>query len=191
LDAPVHHTKTAKILKNILEKEGAVILMSREKDTYLSFKNQAIFANKQKPHIIISLHTNNAEDQDVSGIEIWGYKDCDDILGDEIYRRFKQSKDFSTRLPRNTQWAVVKKTQYPAALIEMGFYKDMKKMIQPVFQTKFSVELKEALEEYFRKGITGNCKVVRNKKVSQKKPQLRNPQVYDNRKTDLSRIARR
>jgi len=183
--------QTGKVLKKVLQNHGVVVIMSREKDTYLSYKDQAIFADKHKPDIIISLHTNNAEDQDVSGIEIWGGKDCDDNLGDEIYRRFKQSKDFMTRLPRDGQFAVVKKTHYPAVLIEMGFYDDMLKMIQPVFQKKFSEELKEAFEEYFRKGAVGDCTKPKSKKTTLKKPQVRDPQVYDNRKTDLSRIARR
>ena len=64
--------QTAKTLKNVLEQNGAKVFMSREEDKYLSSKEQALFANKQNPHVIISLHTNKAKDKDISGVELWG-----------------------------------------------------------------------------------------------------------------------
>jgi N-acetylmuramoyl-L-alanine amidase len=183
--------QTSKVLKHILKQNGAIVFMSREKDTYLSSKEQAIFANRQTPQLIISLHTNNADSNEATGIEVWGYKSCDKDLMDEIHKKFEEVHGFNVRDKRYNKWDVLRKTQYPATLIEMGFRKDIRKMIDPKFQQKFSEKLKEALEEYFRRGYRSSCKTVRYKNVSIKKPMVEVPQVRNKDKKDSYRLARR
>ena len=86
---------------------------------------------------------------------------------------------------------MVKKTNRPAVLIEMGFLKDVSKMIRPEFQQHFSQKLKLALENYFRnhpKAVT-QC-VHPAKKMSIKKPFVFRPHAIKQDKQQLYRLAR-
>lgn len=183
--------QTAKTLKIVLEQNGAKVFMSREEDKYLSSKEQALFANKQNPHVIISLHTNKAKDKDISGVELWGYKSCDVDLLQEIYDLFSLDPKLSVRSPRLNKWDVVKKTNRPAVLIEMGFLKDVSKMIRPEFQQHFSQKLKLALENYFRNHPKAMTQCVHPaKKMSIKKPFVFRPHAIKQDKQQLYRLAR-
>jgi len=184
--------QTAKTLKEVLEKNGAKVFISRDKDVYLSSKDQAAFANNQKPDLIISLHTNKAKGLETSGMELWGYKSCDVDLLQEIYDIFSLDPQLKIRPPRLNKWDVLKKTKRPAVLVEMGFLKDVKTMIRPQFQEYFSQTLKLALENYFRNHprLIEKC-VNPAKKMSIKKPFVFKPHAIQQDKRQLYPVARR
>lgn len=57
-------------LRNVLEEKGYEVLMTREKDLYVSLEERVSMANQKQPDIFISIHQNALEGDSVSsGIE--------------------------------------------------------------------------------------------------------------------------
>ena len=61
----------ARALKRRLEREGLRVVMTRERDTYLTLRDRVRLANAEKADLFISLHTNASPEHGRRGIETW------------------------------------------------------------------------------------------------------------------------
>lgn len=61
-------------LKTILEDLGAKVVLTREKDEYLSLNNRAKITNEVRPNFFVSIHMNSFRNENISGIEIYHYR---------------------------------------------------------------------------------------------------------------------
>src|SRR6188768_4241371 len=61
----------ARVLQNRLEREGVKVVMTRERDRYLTLRERVRRANAARPDCFLSLHTNAAPDHGRRGAEIY------------------------------------------------------------------------------------------------------------------------
>ena len=59
----------AKLVKKELNKMGFRVLLTREKDKFVSLKKRTEFANKKKGDIFISIHANSSKNKRLHGVE--------------------------------------------------------------------------------------------------------------------------
>lgn len=64
--------QVAKILKQMIEKElGLQVILTRERDTFISLKERSVIANIEKADLFISLHCNASRKLTSKGVEVY------------------------------------------------------------------------------------------------------------------------
>ena len=63
--------RIALLVKGKLEEKGFRVLLTREKDAYISKEDRAKFANRMGADAFVSIHQNTFEDASVFGLETW------------------------------------------------------------------------------------------------------------------------
>ncbi|MBP1996739.1 N-acetylmuramoyl-L-alanine amidase family protein [Paenibacillus eucommiae] len=79
------------------------------------------FANDLGADLFISIHGNTYEDPGVSGTETYYYHENSLSLADIMQRHLVQASGFRDRGVKHEDCFVLKETDMPAALIEMGY----------------------------------------------------------------------
>lgn len=134
-------------VREILEKEGYAVILTREEDSFLSVEERADFVNSLQPTIFVSVHCNDSEEKSVNGTEVFynvedtrekGSQWLAQILCDSVIeqvgtrnRGIKDGKDIH----------IVRTSQVPVALIELGFLsgnKDFKLLSGEKTQKKYA-----------------------------------------------------
>ena len=107
-----------------LEQEGVKVLLTRMEDKYLSLEERAEAANSSPASLFVSLHCNYYEDDfSISGLECYYLEESE--KGGELARTIvdaiEEDSSIKCRGTRTEDFYVLKKTNVPAALIELGF----------------------------------------------------------------------
>ncbi|WP_078594212.1 peptidoglycan-binding protein [Evansella clarkii] len=142
--------------KQLLERQGATVLMTRSTDVYLTLAQRSSLANSSNADIFISIHANA-----FNGI----------ANGTETFWHGKYQRSNSIRLANSLQDAVVRKmgtnyrrvaegnyhvireTRIPSALLEVGFMDhsgDAAKLNQSSYRQRAAEGILEGVQNYFR-----------------------------------------
>lgn len=121
--------RVATILRGYLEDQGINVLMTRERDEYVTLKKRVQLANDHRVQLFVSLHMNSSSNKEASGIEIyyypqknhkWRLERSKSIAQRTLYHMISASNSKSRGIkPGN--FCVVRETKMPAILIECGF----------------------------------------------------------------------
>ncbi|MDE6148873.1 MAG: N-acetylmuramoyl-L-alanine amidase [Ruminococcus sp.] len=120
-------------VRDCLEEAGAVVVMTREDDTFLSLEERCQLANRTSSDLFVSLH-RNSYDGDISGVEVWVHNkepEKDTTLAQNIMNALDETDIADNRgvqygyvgLP-NDNYYVNAETKMPSCLLEMGFLTD-------------------------------------------------------------------
>lgn len=120
-------------VRECLEEAGAVVIMTRDNDTFISLEERCDFANKSAADLFVSLH-RNSYDGDISGVELWVHNkkpEKDTILAQSIMDELDNTAISEDRgvqygyvgLP-NDNYYINAETKMPSCLIELGFLTD-------------------------------------------------------------------
>lgn len=112
--------KVGEILKN----HGITVGYSRTTDVFVELADRAKKANNFGADVFVSIHTNAAENINAKGVETFSYPGSvkgsrlaqaiqDSVLDDKLYTINRGTK--------TANFAVLRLTNMPAALVEMGF----------------------------------------------------------------------
>ena len=71
----VLNLRAAKILKNKLEKNGFEVVMTRNKDIYISLRNRVRIARRYEADLFISLHADATKNKNTNGTSIYSLSD--------------------------------------------------------------------------------------------------------------------
>ncbi len=117
--------KLAFSLKNKLEEKGFCVLLTRENDEGISLTERADFARKMNGDLLISIHQNACEYDDVEGIEIW-YDESVNSESERLARLLQKylisGTEAKDRGISNTDTLyVIRECGMPACLVETGF----------------------------------------------------------------------
>lgn len=113
-----------------LKAEGYTVIPTRTKDNYVSLQDRAKLANEKNAHIFFSIHANSSPTSVPNGIEtLYAPRDTVSIKNDVQYPLAKAVHDeviaatglFDRGVKQRPDLYVLKKTEMPAALIELGF----------------------------------------------------------------------
>ena len=109
-------------VKELLEPAGLAVLLTREADTEVGLYERPEIANEAEADIFVSIHCN-ASDSPASGVETY----CLALggpagkLASLIQTRVVQATGAINRGVKTANFAVLRETNMPAALVEVGF----------------------------------------------------------------------
>lgn len=131
----------ALLVRELLEtEEGIQILMTREDDSAVGLYDRAGFSNQEEADLFISIHSNALEnDHGYEGILTF-YHEADregKRLADLLQAHVVAQTGGVDRGIRAEDYAVVRETQAPACLLEMGFMttdRELERLLNPEYQ---------------------------------------------------------
>ncbi|MBR4230705.1 MAG: N-acetylmuramoyl-L-alanine amidase [Bacilli bacterium] len=154
--------KISQILKSLLEKENAKVIMTRNGDYDLSypnamhrkksdFDNRIFIINNSNADLYISIHLNYLNDSHYYGPQVF-YQD-NEKLADIMQKRLNEVSNSNRSIktiPDNVY--MYKKLNINGLLIECGFIsnnEDRKRLTDYAYQLKFAKTVVESLKIYF------------------------------------------
>lgn len=111
------------ILKEILENQNITVVMTRETDKGVSLTDRTVIANDAKADLFVSIHCNAFEGK-ASGLECYYHEDA---IGKQMAADITAeaaAEGVKTREVRSNDYQVLRGTQMPAVLVEVGFLTD-------------------------------------------------------------------
>ena len=141
--------KVTEMVKSLLERQNIQVLLTREEDVDMSLKERAAFANSTEGDLFVSLHCNvSEEDQSASGLECYyektGEKGKD--LAVNIMAAAEAGGTIETRELRTDMMYVVRFTDMPAVLVEMGFMSNQDEL-EKLCRSSYQQILAEAIAQ--------------------------------------------
>ena len=150
-------------VKELLEKEGAKVYMTRttDKDVYgpnasdrAELQARVNVAEKYNSDLFVSLHINSSVNKSVGGVASYYYPKTDNDLkiAKAIQDKFAKNFGVDNLGVRQANFYVVKRCSMPATLLEMCFIsnpKEEKLMKSRWFQKKTARLIVEGVENYF------------------------------------------
>ena len=156
----------AKKLAKKLEDAGALVIFTREDDTKIGLEERAAFANENKADLFISLHCNYCEDDaGVQGLECYYREDSEEgqALADRIVQSVQEEEKIGNRGTRTANFRVLRKTDMPAVLVEMGYLSnrsEREKMTDDAYQELLADRIAEGIlssESEKEESAAGKC----------------------------------
>ncbi len=177
LEGETHYEKTINLsitqkVKEILEKNGVNVLMTRDSDTYPSLTERSDLANINDAVMFVSIHSNWATSVTASGYDVYYSKlnnnSTTGLKSEELAKSIlaSLSDNVSTKnRGSKTEDHVVTKTCYmPAVLIEVGFMsnsEELKLLITEEFQQNFAKGVAEGILAVLDKAkIPSDCGII-------------------------------
>ena len=115
----------SKIVTNILKKKGVKVKMTRTKDIDLDLEPRVSMANDTRADIFVSIHANASigKKRNINGLETFYYSGWKGrLLAQKIQKQItKVSPGSPDRGIRKGSYFVIKQTNMPAVLVEIGF----------------------------------------------------------------------
>ena len=115
----------SKIVTNILKKKGVKVKMTRTTEIDLDLGPRVSMANNTKADIFVSIHANASlgKKRNINGLETFYYSGWKGrLLAEKIQKQIiKVSPGSPDRGVRRGRYFVIKQTNMPAVLIEIGF----------------------------------------------------------------------
>ncbi len=143
-----------------LARQGASVIMTRAEDAHIGLYERTAMANQAGAHFFISIHCDsNARPNSASGTTIYYHRDDADsrALGQAILNEIVRVSGLPSKGVRSdttlyqSGLAVLRTSQMPAVLIEVGFlnhWYDRKKLLDPQFQDAIADAIVRGLKAY-------------------------------------------
>ena len=170
-----YYEKTATLavaqnVKQLLEKAGAKVIMTRQddRDVYGSnatdvdeLKARTTVANNRKADVFVSIHANSFTDRAVGGTSTYYYQKTlyDSMLARSLQTSMIEAGGLQDRRANPANFYVIKRTRMPAALVELAFIsnpQEEKLLRSPEFQQKMSQGIVRGLERFFEQAAKLN-----------------------------------
>lgn len=113
--------ETAKLLTRKLESGGAKVIMTRNKDEYIALNNRTAAATIGNADALISIHYDSTDDSITTGHTTYYYHSYEKKLADSIHNHLNQKIDLKNRGVRFGNYYVVRESDRPAVLLELGY----------------------------------------------------------------------
>lgn len=149
--------RIALLVKRNLEEKGFRVLLTREKDDYISKEERAEFANRMGADAFISIHQNTFEDAEVSGLETWYDGSKPEHGSGRLAKLIHEKTLLSTgtkerELYGDADFHVTSNTQMASCLIETGFLSNEEErgnLNDPAYQEKIAEGITEGVDLFF------------------------------------------
>ncbi|MCX7926023.1 MAG: N-acetylmuramoyl-L-alanine amidase [Fimbriimonadales bacterium] len=147
-------------IAELLSREGAKVILTRSEDKAVGLYERTALSNSANAHFFISIHCDsNPRPNSASGTTIYYHKDDADsrALGQAILNEMVKVSGLPSRGVRSDSklyqngLAVLRTSQMPAVLIEVGFLNhsfDRAKLIQPNFQKRIAEAIVKGLKAH-------------------------------------------
>lgn len=149
--------------KALLEKAGAKVVMTRDKDVDVygpdasdveELKSRTTVANSIKADVFISIHSNSTVNREIGGTSTYFFPKSkyDIMLAQALQQSMLQAGGLADRKIHSSNFFVNKRTIMPSALIELAFLsnnKEEKLLGSPQFQQQMAQGIAAGLEKFF------------------------------------------
>ena len=135
--------------------------LTRNHDSFIALEERARLANEMQADALISLHGNTYEGPEaVSGTETYYFAEGDGSsdLAQIIHRHLIDAVGFKDRGIRQEDWKVLRTSEVPAVLAEIGFLTNPGNetvLLSEAGQEKAARAIADALKQYFSAGSDG------------------------------------
>lgn len=118
----------AKSLADLLEKDGALVYLTRLKDEDIAISKRIEYVNSIRPNFLISIHQNSFFAPGVSGTEVYYYRgDLEgERMGKLILDNIVKSLGTINRGNRNAEFAIIRESKVSSILIECMYISNPK-----------------------------------------------------------------
>lgn len=142
-----------KIAERLKQHREFKVYLTRETDTFLSAKKgeRQEFANQIRADIYISVHGNTFTNPAVSGTETYYFSENSIELARILHKKIVSAAGFADRGVRKEPYLVLKGTDMPAVLLEIGYLtnpENEEKMFSTDFQQRIADAVYEGILEY-------------------------------------------
>ena len=120
----------AKRVKKYLYEAGYYVIMTRETDKTLSLKERVEIANKANPDLFLSIHVNASRSPNIKGLETHWYTQKSRPLAIHVQDQFVSKLVTPDRGLKNSRFYVIRNTNIPAVLTEIGYMTNETEMYQ-------------------------------------------------------------
>ena len=142
-------------LKDLLEKNGAKVYMTRNDDSDVALGDRVKISQKNKSDIFISLHNNSIPDSAANkehfGSELYYYSPLSKKLATDIVNSLSKELNMYNGGVYQRSFAVLRNTESLCVLIELGYMinpDNNDKLRNPEFQNKAAEAIVHGLEDY-------------------------------------------
>ena len=153
----------AQNVQDLLEKAGAKVIMTRQDDRDVfgsnatdveELKARSSVGNNYKADIFLSIHADSFSNPAAGGTTTYYYQKTlyDSMLAEALQTSLIEAGNLQDRGARTANFYVIKRTQMPAALVELAFISnpnEEKLLSSPGFQQKMSLGIVRGLERFF------------------------------------------
>ncbi|MGC6587832.1 N-acetylmuramoyl-L-alanine amidase family protein [Paenibacillus sp. Dod16] len=128
------------------------VVLTRSEDRFISSidRERPEIANRLGADIFISIHGNTYEDASVSGTETYYYHEDSRFLAEIMQKHMVQTSGFRDRGVKKEDFFVLKDSNMPAALIEMGYLtnpQEENEMLTEDFQYRMASSILDGIKE--------------------------------------------
>ena len=135
-----------------LQNSGMSVVMTRDSDYYVGLAERANIANQTGADVFVSIHCNSGPST-AQGTEVWSYPGAaeDKRLAEHILGRMTARTGLHSRGTKEENFAVLRLTRCPAALVELGFISNVQEeqlMKTFDYQDQASTAIVEGIKQY-------------------------------------------
>jgi N-acetylmuramoyl-L-alanine amidase len=141
-------------LKTMLELAGAKVMLTRNTDHFISLYERCYFANYHHADLFISIHANSHPDSSIRGIEVFHYngQKVSQKLAQKVLNQVTKSTGFKALGVKSNRFVVIRETQMPSVLIELGFlsnYQEETILKTSEFKEKAALGIMQGLIDFY------------------------------------------
>lgn len=140
-------------LTDLLRARGATVVLTRDRDTFITLDERAAISNRQKCDIFVSVHTNSNEKPSVHGIETYYYSDKSESLSQILFDALVGGLNEKPNYIRQRNLRVLTQNERVACLTEHGYLSNVRTrdlLIRDEYQQLIADSICAGIEEYFR-----------------------------------------
>lgn len=154
-------------LKELLEKEGYKVVLTREDDRGLyeagdknkksaDMKKRCQIIEEAKADIVVSIHQNSFGQESVHGAQVFYYEYSaqGEVLAKKIQESLKENVDNANNrtTKANSSYYMLKHTPCPTVIVECGFlsnHEEARLLVSEEYQAKVAAAVCEGIKSYF------------------------------------------
>ncbi|RXZ83222.1 N-acetylmuramoyl-L-alanine amidase [Paenibacillaceae bacterium] len=143
---------STKVFELLQQEPGFSPYLTRSGDTFIELENRAQMANELEADAFISIHGNTFTDSSISGTETYYYEEGSIPLANEVHGQLVEAAGFKDRGVKHDGWMVLKKSERPAILVEVGFLTnpgDEAAMLSEAHQNQVAQAIANGIKAYF------------------------------------------
>ncbi|PZV07505.1 MAG: N-acetylmuramoyl-L-alanine amidase, partial [Leptolyngbya sp.] len=145
-------------VRELLEAQGVTVVMTRRDNVTLDLQTRADVANRAQANLFVSIHANaiSMSRPDVNGIESYYSSETGRRLAATLQASMLAATGMRDRGVKQARFAVLRQTNMPAALVEVGFVtgaQDAPRLADPAWRETMAQAIARGILQYIQQGL--------------------------------------
>jgi N-acetylmuramoyl-L-alanine amidase len=147
----------SKQIREILEKQGVQVVMTRDSDYFVDLAPRVAIAERADANLFVSIHANAmpANRSDINGLETY-YFSSGEGLARTIHSSVLQNINIRDRGVRKARFYVLRKSSMPSVLVEVGFVtgrEDSPRLGTSAYQNQLADAIAKGILQYIKQNF--------------------------------------